>query len=173
MSDANDECDVLAEIILVGTSLGSVRKQYFDSKRLANLLDCKAVIYYLIDANLDSSVAKGLKDSELIKEWKKEGVFKLYPNSTNEIILPQLIVDGIGIGDYEMVQDFEDDGDLEYIMTRLMCPACFKDKTAEQVFCNNCGVTLTNLIPQEYIDDNTIQRIYMGDIYEEEYTDSE
>lgn len=54
-----------------------------------------------------------------------------------------------------------------------MCPACFKDKTAEQVFCNNCGVTLTNLIPQEYIDDNTIQRIYMGDIYEEEYTDSE
>lgn len=52
--------DVLAEIILVGTSLGSVRKQYFDSKRLANLLDCKAVIYYLIDANLDSSVAKGI-----------------------------------------------------------------------------------------------------------------
>lgn len=60
-----------------------------------------------------------MKDSELIKEWKKEGVFKLYPNSTNEsnavpyaVILPQLIVDGIGIGDYEMVQDFEDDGDL-------------------------------------------------------------
>ncbi|KAK2194859.1 uncharacterized protein BdWA1_003676 [Babesia duncani] len=51
------EAEQLAEVVLVTTSLGSIKKQFFQSKRAQHLLDCKNIVYYLVDANRDISVA--------------------------------------------------------------------------------------------------------------------
>ncbi|CDJ52864.1 hypothetical protein, conserved [Eimeria brunetti] len=50
-----------AEIVAVSTSLHSIKRQFFSSKRLLHFLDCKGVVYFLIDCNRDisSAMSKG------------------------------------------------------------------------------------------------------------------
>lgn len=47
----------VAEIVVISTSLGSIKRQFFSSKRVQHFLDCKGVVYFLIDCNRDLSSA--------------------------------------------------------------------------------------------------------------------
>lgn len=51
--------DFFFKIILVVTSLGSFRRQFFGSKRAQHLLNCKGYVYHLIDSNRDVTQSIG------------------------------------------------------------------------------------------------------------------
>lgn len=156
----------VAEIILVTTSLGSIRRQFFSSQRLKNFLDCKGVVYIIIDSNRDTSSAKNLKDIELFKEWKANRILKVTEetefNPEPEIIIPQVLVDGVFVGDETVLQDFEEDGDLDWIFSRAACPACLHEKPPDAPSCPSCGVTYRALIPAQYVAEGQVIQMLQG-----------
>ncbi|KEP62124.1 UNVERIFIED_CONTAM: hypothetical protein HHA_265510 [Hammondia hammondi] len=156
----------VAEIILVTTSLGSIRRQFFSSQRLKNFLDCKGVVYVIIDSNRDTSSAKNLKDVELFKDWKANRILKATEetefSSEPEVIIPQVLVDGVFVGDETVVQDFEEDGDLDWIFSRAACPACLHEKPPDAPSCPSCGVTYRSLIPAQYIAEAQVIQMLQG-----------
>ncbi|CBZ50902.1 conserved hypothetical protein [Neospora caninum Liverpool] len=177
----------VAEIILVTTSLGSIRRQFFSSQRLKNFLDCKGVVYIIIDSNRDTSSAKkdlpvqmvkesessvplgffaDLKDIELFKEWKANRILKVTEetefNPEPEIIIPQVLVDGVFVGDETVLQDFEEDGDLDWIFSRAACPACLHEKPPDAPSCPSCGVTYRALIPAQYVAEGQVIQMLQG-----------
>ncbi|PFH36686.1 hypothetical protein BESB_048780 [Besnoitia besnoiti] len=162
----------VAEIVLITTSLGSIRRQFFASQRLRNFLDCKGVVYIIIDSNRDTSSAKNLKDVELFKEWKANRILKATPETEDsadpEIIIPQVLVDGVFVGDEVVLQDFEEDGDLDWIFSRAACPACLHEKAPDAPSCPSCGVPFRTLIPPQYIAEGHLIQMLQGCPYNDE-----
>ncbi|EKX72847.1 conserved hypothetical protein [Theileria equi strain WA] len=149
----------LAEVVLITTSFGGIKQKFFSSKRAQHLLDCKGLVYYHIDANKDISKATDFKDIELLDSWKAQSILKFSKNG--EVVhLPQVIIDGIPIGDEKVLQDLEDDGDLDYMIARLLCPSCLSDKTADLVQCDKCKVEYRNIVPPEYV--GSIRKLCQG-----------
>ncbi|PHJ23807.1 hypothetical protein CSUI_002338 [Cystoisospora suis] len=166
----------VAEIVLVTTSLGSIKKQFFSSLRMRNFLDCKGVVYIIIDSNRDTSSAKNLKDVELFKEWKANGMLKAVETDENrdpEVIIPQLLVDGVVVGDETTLQDLEEDGDLDWIFSRAACPACLHEKSPSAISCESCGATFRSLIPPDYITEGCVLQMLQGCPYNEEEIEGE
>nr|BAN65963.1 hypothetical protein [Babesia bovis] len=157
------EAEQLAEVILVTTSLGGMKRQFFQSKLAQHILDCKGIVYYLIDANRDFTRAAALKDHLLFEQWNSEGLLKKETvNGRESIVLPQLIIDGISIGSTKDIQDLEDDGDLDYILARMTCPQCFAEKGQDAVQCPQCKTQYRMKINPEYVDGVDVQRICQG-----------
>lgn len=162
----------VAEIVLVTTSLGSIRRQFFSSQRTKNFLDCKGVVYVIVDSNRDTSTAKNLRDIELFKEWKENRILKATPETEDsadpEIIIPQVLVDGVVVGSETTLQDLEEDGDLDWIFSRAACPNCLREKSLSALECEACGVVFRNLIPPHYITEGHVLQMLQGCPYNEE-----
>lgn len=60
------------QIVLVVTSLGSNRKQFFGSKRCEHFLDCKGLVYHLVDTNRD--VSQGAGEYSFKREFWQVGI---------------------------------------------------------------------------------------------------
>ncbi|KAK1442309.1 hypothetical protein BgAZ_403390 [Babesia gibsoni] len=164
-----EQAEQLAEIVLVCTSLGGTKQHFFQSKLAQHILDCKGVVYYLVDANRETSAARELKDRILFDQWSAEGVLKCeYINDRKSVVLPQLLIDGVSVGETKAMQDLEDDGDLDYIIARMVCPACFAEKDQNLDQCPHCKVQYRSLIPPEYQDGLDIQRLIQGVSYDPE-----
>ncbi|KAK1936460.1 hypothetical protein X943_003605 [Babesia divergens] len=162
----------IAELVLVITSFGGAKKHFFQSNLARHLLDCKGVVYYLVDANRDFSTARDLKDRTLYDQWSAEGVLKCeYNNNRKTVIHPQLIIDGVSVGDARAIQDLEDDGDLDYIIARMLCPSCLSEKGQDMEHCPHCYAQYRTLIPPEYKEGVDIQRFYQGMAYNEDETE--
>ncbi|KAF8820495.1 hypothetical protein IE077_004474 [Cardiosporidium cionae] len=149
-----------AEVVILATSFGGIRKQFFSSKRALSFLYCKGVAYYYIDTNRDFSKAKNLRDNELFQTWKSEQILQFTSTSSSsspEVMIPQILIDGVSIGGETELQDLEEDGDLDWIFARLACPSCLCEKDMEIVSCPNCGTVLTSLIPPEAANDGSVQ----------------
>ncbi|KAF8819951.1 hypothetical protein IE077_004579 [Cardiosporidium cionae] len=149
-----------AEVVILATSLGGIRKKFFSSKRALTFLFCKGVAYYYIDINRDSSMAKNLRDNELFQTWKYEQILQLSSNSltsSSEVMIPQILIDGVSIGGETELQDLEEDGDLDWLFARLACPCCLSEKGVEVTTCPNCGTELNSLIPPDAANDGTVQ----------------
>merc|ERR1739838_672091 len=69
--------DNVAEIVLIHTSLGMARGQFFDSIRLRHYFDANQISYYLIDLNKDWSLGHGLLDSNLVEAWTETNLIYL------------------------------------------------------------------------------------------------
>lgn len=157
----------MAEVVLITTSLGSMRGPFYGSRRAQNLLDCKDVVYILIDANRDMSTARDLVDVELVQEWRLQKLLKLVgpEHGDQSIELPQAIIDGIPVGNDIALQDLEEDGDLEWLIARAACPACLHEKSLDALSCSKCGVTFASLITQSLLDERRVVQIYKGQVY--------
>ncbi|GBE59869.1 Theoredoxin domain containing protein [Babesia ovata] len=156
----------MAEIILVTTSLGGIKHQFFQSNLARHLLDCKGVVYYVVDANRDFTTATTLKDHELFEKWNATGILKTETiGQRSAVVIPQLIIDGVSVGNTTAMQDLEDDGDLDYIIARMLCPSCLAEKPQDAVQCPSCNVQYDMLVPPEYCDGVDIQRICQGAMF--------
>ncbi|OEH76104.1 uncharacterized protein LOC34620909 [Cyclospora cayetanensis] len=160
----------VAEIVVLATSLGSIKRQFFSSKRVQHFLDCKGVVYFLIDTNRDLSVAMNLKDTELYKEWKSQGILRTIENPNSEtgepeVALPQVLVDGVVLGGENDLQELEEDGDLDWIFARAACPCCLHEKPPEASSCASCGAMFTSLIPAEVQASGGVQQMLQGYTY--------
>ncbi|CRG93515.1 conserved Plasmodium protein, unknown function [Plasmodium gallinaceum] len=154
-----------AEIVLITTSLGGIKASFFSSLRAQNLLNCKKYVYFVIDTNRDTSTAKNLKDTELFTKWKKD---QLLLTNENGVILPQILIDGISIGNDVDLQNLEDEGNLDFIVARLKCPNCLIEKFNTDESCPNCKYDYVSLISDDLIKNNGVIRILQGDLYDEE-----
>ncbi|GAW79617.1 hypothetical protein PGO_050270 [Plasmodium gonderi] len=157
-----------AEIVLITTSLGGIKSSFFSSLRAQNLLNCKKFLYVVIDSNRDTSTAKNLKDQELFNRWKED---ELLQSNDSGIVLPQILIDGVSIGNDIALQNLEDEGNLDFIVARLKCPNCLSDKSNTDVQCPNCKYDYVSLISEELIRDNGVTRILQGELYNEEETE--
>eukprot|EP00923_Selenidium_pygospionis_P016325 GHVN01028572.1.p1 GENE.GHVN01028572.1~~GHVN01028572.1.p1 ORF type:complete len:328 (+),score=67.00 GHVN01028572.1:301-1284(+) len=165
---------VTAEIVLVMTSFGGVRRPYFSSKRARHLLDCKGVVYYVIDINNDFSEASGLKDRELYDQWRAGGRLKKSEREVTveddggvntSVQIPQVLIDGYPIGDETNLQDLEEDGDLDWICARAACPACLNEKDPSETTCPACKLALESIVPEDLVYSGQIQQLYKGQNY--------
>jgi len=157
------ETNVTAEVIVIMTSLGSVRRMHFGSKRAQHILNCKGVVYYVIDINRDVSEGAKLCDQELYESWKREGILLMSDESVYQI--PQILIDGVPIGDETMLQDLEEDGDLDWIIARAACPACLNEKDPTDFQCPSCETVLRTLVPEEKVYNGEIQQLFKGKNY--------
>ncbi|EWC77014.1 hypothetical protein C923_02348 [Plasmodium falciparum UGT5.1] len=128
------------------------------------LLNCKKYIYFSIDANRDTSSAKNLKDIELFNKWKK-GMILL--SNENGIVLPQILIDGVPLGNDVTLQNLEDEGILDYIIARLKCPNCLIDKSNIEERCPGCKKYYVTLITDDLIQNDSVIRILQGEPYKE------
>ena len=143
-----------AEVVLLVTSLGVKRREYNASSRARDLLEIVRCHFKLIDFNLDTSmegshpsqlgnrVNQG--DLEIIRELYATGRIRQDP-SDGVIILPQVLIDGVNIGDGVDLQALEDASNLEPILRREMCPSCLKSRK-ENSRCRLCKVQYSELM---------------------------
>lgn len=159
---------VTAEIVLVMNSFGGLRRSYFASKRAKHLLDCKGVVYYVVDCNKDFTDASGLKDNELYDKWVAQGKLKKSEREVtveDNIQIPQVLMDGHPIGNEISLQDLEEDGDLDWIYARAACPACLNEKDPSEVTCPTCHLALESIVPEDLVYSGQIQQLYKGQNY--------
>ncbi|ETB58582.1 hypothetical protein YYC_03764 [Plasmodium yoelii 17X] len=153
-----------AEIVLVTTSFGGIKSSFFSSLRAQNLLNCKKFLYFVIDSNRDTGLAKKLKDEELFNKWKDDG---LLIEDEKGIILPQILIDGVSIGSDVILQNLEDEGNLDYIVSRLKCPNCLAEKSNTDISCPQCQYDYVSLISEEMINGKEVIRMLQGELYED------
>ena len=94
-------------------------------------------------SQLSSRVNKG--DLEIIRELYATGRIRQDPND-GSIILPQVLIDGINVGDGVDLQALEDEGNLELILKREICPKCLKGRKGGSS-CRMCKVNYSELMP--------------------------
>ncbi|KAJ1613758.1 hypothetical protein OJ253_69 [Cryptosporidium canis] len=152
-----------AEVVLIHTSLSGVRRHFYGSLRAKQFLDVKGVVYYQIDANRDFSIAANLGDSEIFDRLKSDGLLKEDPlESDGTILLPQIFVDGVNIGNDVSLQDLEEDNDFDWIINRRACGACLSDKDEDMEVCPNCNQVFKTIVPPELVYSGGIQQMYRG-----------
>eukprot|EP00397_Hematodinium_sp_SG-2012_P047103 GEMP01053439.1.p1 GENE.GEMP01053439.1~~GEMP01053439.1.p1 ORF type:complete len:206 (+),score=44.14 GEMP01053439.1:117-734(+) len=120
-----------AEVVAVITSLGAKRPEYNAGKRVRDLLEIKRVHHKIIDFNRDCRGALGITGTQMdrvIERLTQEPMAaRRLQTETSEgdedLVLPQIFIDGLYVGNAEEMQSLEDDGLLEKILLRQICPA--------------------------------------------------
>ncbi|KEP65747.1 UNVERIFIED_CONTAM: hypothetical protein HHA_249550 [Hammondia hammondi] len=151
-----------AEIIVIRSSLFVRRQAMFNSERLENLMSCKGVIYYVVDAN--NAVADGKSaDMRLLRRWKRQRILRNAPHTHHGgILIPQVLVDGQSIGSYGEVQQLEDDGLLTAIFCRCRCPTCLQPRHVDDEVCRWCNLQFRELLSVKRRDEGQLKEMYRG-----------
>lgn len=136
-----------AEVVVLVTTLGAKRTEFNAGKRARDLMEIKRVHHKIIDFNRDARHA-GTGESENIAIRKLMEQNKLKTGQNDDLVLPQLFVDGLYIGDANSLQGLEDDGLLESILLRRACPKCCdlrREPDSKQ--CVKCGEKFEEILP--------------------------
>jgi len=141
-----------AEVVILLTTLGARRTEYNAGKRARDLLEIKRVHHKIIDFNRDArqaGPADGSKNRAIQKLMVEE---KLKQGEDNDLILPQIFIDGEFIGDANELQGLEDDGLLDAILVRKACMSCNATRIPDLEKCSQCSgcwVKFAELLPGE------------------------
>lgn len=104
-----------------------------------------------------------MEDSEIFDNLKNEGLLKMDPlESDGTILLPQVFVDGVFIGNDVALQDLEEDNDFDWIINRRACGSCLSDKDEDVQICPNCNQVFRTIVPPELVYSGAVQQIYRG-----------
>ena len=149
-----------AEVVLLITSLGVKRREYNTSKQVMDLLETIRCHFKVIDFNIDTGtdmgsagskpdleVVRRLYQSHRVKQDKTDGM----------ISLPQVIVDGVNIGDHMALQALEDDGFLDGILRQAVCPNCLSDRDGE--YCYTCKTLFQDMMPKRQTREELMSRL--------------
>ncbi|PFH38067.1 hypothetical protein BESB_004080 [Besnoitia besnoiti] len=151
-----------AEVILVVSSLSVRRRTMFNCERLANLLSCKGIVYYLVDANNDGAGHEA-PNARLLRRWKRQRILRSAPHTHHRgILIPQVVVDGQSIGTYNEVQQMEDDGVLDPVFARGRCPTCLQMRALEDRQCGWCHTQFRELLSVKRQDEGELKEMYRG-----------
>eukprot|EP00386_Alphamonas_edax_P006966 GDKI01022764.1.p2 GENE.GDKI01022764.1~~GDKI01022764.1.p2 ORF type:complete len:218 (-),score=58.26 GDKI01022764.1:156-809(-) len=150
------------EVVLISSSLSTSRSAFIQSKRAQRLLDIKGYYYILIDTNTDVSESTGRDDKALLQQWKDSGVLKFQLNEhqeqTTDVLVPQILIDGVQVGDQMDLQDLEEDDDLDEILLGNTCPACLAHRGGTAVTaCPECGKEFHRLVEMDAIAEGRVQ----------------
>ena len=139
-----------AEVVLLITSLGVKRKEFNTSRQAMDLLEILRAHFKVIDFNIDTGgdefgagskpdldTVRRLYQSHRIKQSANDGM----------ISLPQIIIDGVNIGDHLALQALADDGLLSGILKQEICAHCLKDRSGEE-YCYECKTLFQQVMPR-------------------------
>jgi len=166
------ETKYVAEVVVLVTSLGAKRTEFNAGKRARDLLEIKGVHHKIIDFNRDARQA-GTGDSEnkAITKLNEDG--KLRSGANNDLILPQVFIDGQFVGNATDLQGLEDDGLLDNILKRQSCMCCNSSRrTPDMTQCPACWVHFEEILPGEMTIVQKLQEFQ--DLHDDlEYEDEE
>mmetsp|Transcript_30188 Transcript_30188/g.80439 ORF Transcript_30188/g.80439 Transcript_30188/m.80439 type:complete len:188 (+) Transcript_30188:126-689(+) len=107
----------IAEVVVLVTTLRAKRTEYNACKRVKDLLEIKRVHFKPIDFNRDARQAgSGESEQIAIKRLLEQG--KLKTGENDELILPQVFIDGFSVGGIDDLQEKEDDDTLDALLLR-------------------------------------------------------
>lgn len=145
-----------AEVVVLVTTLGVKRHEYNESNRARDLLEIMRCHFKVIDFNLDSNIeafADSLStnrvnqaDLEVIRNLYTQRKLMQDPND-GLIVLPQILIDGVNIGDFADLQGLVDEDLLEPILLREICPKCLRLRKSETPVCRLCDEIFQELMP--------------------------
>jgi len=124
------------------------------SRKLVHLLKCHGVEFFEIVGNAHMSVPKGPESKlvvamyhlgRLVKDQKK-----LEKRTHVPIALPQLLIDGIMVGDAVDIEDLIEDNDLNYMLAREVCSRCLAPRSGGE--CPFCGAIYRYMVDREFLD---------------------
>ena len=163
-----------AEVVILITSLGVKRKEYNTSRRVMDLLEVMRCHYKLIDFNIDTGgddygsgskpdldIVRNLYQSHRVKQDSRDGM----------ISLPQVLIDGVNIGDHIDLQALEDDGLLDGMLRREICPQCCSERSGE--YCYECKTLFQEIMPKRQTYEDFIHRLKRQRIPFKDLEDSE
>jgi hypothetical protein len=154
--------DYTAEVVLLVTSLGVRRHEFNTSKEVTDLLEIVRAHYKVIDFNMDTG--GDLMNTSGPAKPELEVVRRLYQThrvrqdtADGLICLPQVIIDGVNIGDHTSLQALEDDELLHGILMRTVCAQCHAPRTGE--YCYKCKTLFQEMMPKHQLKDELINRL--------------
>eukprot|EP00811_Abedinium_folium_P008281 NODE_17650_length_932_cov_8.267081.p1 GENE.NODE_17650_length_932_cov_8.267081~~NODE_17650_length_932_cov_8.267081.p1 ORF type:complete len:181 (+),score=46.85 NODE_17650_length_932_cov_8.267081:172-714(+) len=133
-----------AEVVVLLTSLGARRAECSAGKRAVDLLEIKRVHHKIIDFNRDARQALG-GDAENRAIQRLMAKNRLQ-SGNEELVLPQIYIDGHLIGDAHDLQGFEDDRQLDAILSREACVACNRRREPASMQCPSCWVRYEEIL---------------------------
>jgi hypothetical protein len=163
-----------AEVVVLCTSLGAKRTEFNAGKRARDLLEIKRVHHKVVDFNRDARQA-GTGEAENKAIHKLWGENKLQKGENDDLILPQIFIDGNYIGDAYELQGLEDDEFLEGILLRKTCMVCkFNARNPSSTECECCKEKFCEILPgmmtiEQALQAMEAQQAIEGMDYEDEY----
>ncbi|CAL1172806.1 unnamed protein product [Cladocopium goreaui] len=164
-----------AEVVVLVTSLGAKRTEFNAGKRAKDLLEIKGVHHKIIDFNRDARQAgTGESENKAISKLSEDG--KLRSGTNNDLILPQVFIDGQFVGNATDLQGLEDDGLLDNILMRKACPSCNSSRRTPDITeckrCPACWEPFQEILPGEMTIKQKLQEFH--DLHDDvEYDEDE
>ena len=104
---------------------------------MRDLLEIKRVHHKIVDFNRDARQAgTGEAETKAINKLMKDK--KLQMGDDEDLVLPQIFIDGNYIGDADDLQGLEDDALLDNILMRKACVACNNNRSTQSTKCTRC-----------------------------------
>lgn len=149
----------VAEVVVLLTTLGAKRTEFNSGKRARDLLEIKRVHHKVIDFNRDARQAgSGEVENKAITKLMENR--KLQQGDNQDLVLPQIFVDGQYLGDANDLQGLEDDGLLDEILLRRRCLRCNdKRRTPESAQCPSCWEVFEEILPGVMTIEEHLQEI--------------
>ena len=152
--------DYNAEVVLLLTSLGVKRREYNTSRHCMDFLDIVRCHYKVIDFNIDTGgdeFGAGSKpDLDIVRRLYQS--HRVQQNPADGLIsLPQILIDGVNIGDDTCLQTLEDLDFLDGILKQTICPQCMSDRSGE--YCHNCQTLFQEIMPKRQTRDDLLKRL--------------
>jgi hypothetical protein len=150
----------LAEVVVLVTTLGVKRDEFNASNRARDLLEIFKCHFKVIDFNLDTNVEVQTASSR-VNQADLEVIRTLYAQkklmqdpTDGLIVLPQILVDSVNIGDFSDLQALADEGVLERILLRELCPKCLRSR--KETKCRFCDEVFQELMPSRHTIEDTL-----------------
>merc|ERR1719171_544289 len=159
-----------AEVVVLLTTLGAKRTEFNAGKRVRDLLEIKRVHHKIVDFNRDARQAgTGEAENRAIQTLMQQN--KLHTGEDDDLILPQIFIDGNYCGDASELQGLEDDGQLHHILTRQKCVSCFAVRRPAEMQCRTCWTKFEEILPGVNTIEEVLRHLAEGD--EDDYDDEE
>eukprot|EP00392_Amoebophrya_sp_AT5.2_P010470 g10532.t1 len=114
-----------AEVVVLITTLGTKRTEFNAGQRARDLLEIKRAHHKIIDFNRDARAqTTAVQGKAIAKLSSEESKYRrLHTDDDDDLILPQIFIDGLYVGDADDLQGLEDDGLLDDLLLRKKCPS--------------------------------------------------
>lgn len=160
-----------AEVVVLLTTLGAKRTEYNAGKRAKDLLEIKRVHAKIVDFNRDARTAADAgPQNQAVQTLMQEG--KLQTSEDDDLILPQVFIDGLYIGDATNLQGLEDDGRLTKVLMRQTCVECGHQRdpaAALPLQCPGCWVSFKEILPNMMTIEEALRSIAL--MHDDDFSD--
>lgn len=140
------------------TSLGVKRKEYHTSRQVMEMLEIFRSHFKIIDFNIDTGGNEAGSKPDLDTVRKLYQSHRVKQDSADGMIsLPQVLIDGVNIGDHMALQTLMDEDLLRGILRQEVCALCYVPRAGE--YCYDCKTLFQEVMPRRQTLDDMLFRL--------------